>query len=99
MPTANQTLRVTEERLLPKEYPETISYKKKLEKLLSDNPNDQFYKGCMGMVDNLTDCQKAWINRYYYDDPELSNIWLREDAYHRRNLELIIQGMINQQGQ
>lgn len=56
-----------------------ISYREKLEKLVCRKPNDKFFRSCMDQVDSLSDRQKAWINRYYYDDPELVMIWLRQE--------------------
>lgn len=49
-----------------------MNYNEKLEHLLSKSPNDKFYKSCL-KCNNLSDCQKAWIDCYFHRDASYVN--------------------------
>jgi len=67
----------------------SISYKKKLEVLLTRNPNSSFNKNCMKTVDDLSYDQKVCINAAYHKDQDIAdNYFDLKDRLYKEMLDV-----------
>ncbi len=53
-----------------------MTYEQKLQDLLTKRPNDKFFRGCMDM-EQLSELQKVWIDRYFYEDERYVEIYYK----------------------